>query len=126
MHPLTLEWVDKAEGDYGTLLREFLAGKNYDAVCFHAQQCAEKYLKALLQENNIPFQRTHDLVSLLRLLTPFEPDLGDLLPASHILHVFAVNVRYPGEDADEIIAQKAIEHCDVIRSSIRKKMQINN
>jgi HEPN domain-containing protein len=28
---------------------------NYDAACFHAQQCAEKYLKALLQEKEIEF-----------------------------------------------------------------------
>jgi HEPN domain-containing protein len=52
MNPLTLEWVDKAEGDYATALRELRARKqpNYDAACFHAQQCVEKYLKAYLQE----------------------------------------------------------------------------
>ena len=42
MNPLTLEWVDKAEGDYLTANREYRARKapNYDAVCFHAQQTA--------------------------------------------------------------------------------------
>jgi len=51
MNPLTLEWVDKAEGDLITARREYRARKspNYDAVCFHAQQAAEKYLKAYLQ-----------------------------------------------------------------------------
>ena len=53
MHPLTLERVQKAEADWSTVQREFAVKKdpNYDAVCFHAQQCAEKYLKALLKEN---------------------------------------------------------------------------
>lgn len=53
MNPATAEWVSKAEGDFLTAGRELRARKspNYDAVCFHAQQCAEKYLKAVLQEN---------------------------------------------------------------------------
>lgn len=57
MNPLTRERVEKAEGDLATVGREIRARKapNYDAVCFHAQQCTEKYLKALLQEANIPF-----------------------------------------------------------------------
>ncbi len=43
MKPLTREWVNKAEGDYATAGRELRARKspNYDAACFHAQQCAE-------------------------------------------------------------------------------------
>ena len=47
------EWVDKAEGDFTTASREWRARKcrNHDAVCFHAQQCIEKYLKALLQKH---------------------------------------------------------------------------
>ncbi len=53
MKLLTREWIDKAEGDFATASREIRVRKspNYDAVCFHAQQCAEKYLKALLQES---------------------------------------------------------------------------
>ena len=67
MNPLTSEWVTKAEGDFATAGRELRARKapNYDAACFHAQQCAEKYLKALLQEANMPSGRTHNLIALL-------------------------------------------------------------
>jgi len=51
MNPLTLEWVEKAEGDFITARRELhaRAKPNYDAACFHAQQMAEKYLKTMLQ-----------------------------------------------------------------------------
>lgn len=51
MNPLTLEWISKAEGDYSTAKREYRVRKdpNYDAVCFHAQQAAEKYIKGFLQ-----------------------------------------------------------------------------
>ena len=48
MKPSTLEWVAKAEGDFRMMEREARVRKqpNYDGLCFHAQQCVEKYLKA--------------------------------------------------------------------------------
>jgi HEPN domain-containing protein len=51
MNPLTLEWLDKADADLATAQRELRVRKNqnYDAVCFHAQQGVEKYLKGVLQ-----------------------------------------------------------------------------
>jgi hypothetical protein len=51
MKPITQEWISKAEGDFATAQRELQAQEmpNYDAVCFHCQQCIEKYLKAYLQ-----------------------------------------------------------------------------
>ena len=49
MNEVAQEWINKAEGDYLTATREADASPpNYDAVCFHAQQCIEKLLKALL------------------------------------------------------------------------------
>lgn len=61
MNPLTLEWIEKAEGDIITAQREYRARKfpNYDAACFHAQQTAEKYLKAWLQEAGKDIPRIH-------------------------------------------------------------------
>jgi HEPN domain-containing protein len=61
------EWIAKAEGDYPAALRENRARKapNYDAACFHSQQCVEKYLKAFLQKRKVPFAKTHDLGILL-------------------------------------------------------------
>jgi HEPN domain-containing protein len=46
MNELTREWVDKAEGDYRTASREqrVKRGANFDAVCFHSQQCAASNL----------------------------------------------------------------------------------
>jgi len=67
-----IEWVDKAEGDFVSAKREYQARKkpNFDATCFHAQQSAEKYLKAYLQALNIPIPKTHDLVRLLSEIPP--------------------------------------------------------
>jgi len=74
MKPLTSEWIRKAEGDFATAEREYLAeSPNYDAVAFHSQQCAEKYLKARLVEVDIPFPKTHDLSVILDLILAVEP-----------------------------------------------------
>ena len=61
MNPVTQEWVEKAEADFHGALRELRARKHrsLDAICFHAQQCAEKYLEARLQEAGIAFPKTH-------------------------------------------------------------------
>ena len=97
MKLLTREWIDKAEGHFATASREIRVQKfpNYDAVCFHAQQCAEKYLKALLQESEIPFGKTHHLVALLELLLKAEPSWELLRPQMQSLNAYSVSVRYP-------------------------------
>jgi len=57
MRPMTREWVAKAEGDFAIVERESRARRDpsYDGLCFHAQQCAEKYLKARLCEEGVEF-----------------------------------------------------------------------
>jgi len=69
MNPLTLEWAQKAEGDHAAAqcLAQTPLATHEDAICFHAQQCTEKCLKAWLQEANIPFRKSHDLEELLDL-----------------------------------------------------------
>ncbi|GAB4460735.1 MAG: hypothetical protein OHK0029_25090 [Armatimonadaceae bacterium] len=121
MNPLTLEWIDKAEGDFATSEREVVVTDkpNYDAVCFHCQQCAEKYLKAVLQEAGIPFPRTHDLSVLLTLILPLKPQWQFLQPLLNLLTDYAVQYRYPGESADLQEAQDAKTACDQVRTTVR-------
>jgi HEPN domain-containing protein len=68
MKPITREWIRKAEADWNSAGLLFRARKhpNYDGACFHTQECAEKYLKARLEEAGIAFGKTHDLEELLR------------------------------------------------------------
>ena len=111
MNPLTHEWIEKAEGDYRTAQREFSTDEspNYDAVSFHAQQCAEKYLKALLVESGVLFPRTHDLEALLGLLVPLYPPCKALQGRLESLTDMAVEVRYPGAFAERDDAREAME-----------------
>ncbi len=126
MNPLTIEWIEKAEKDFATASRELRVRKipNYDAVCFHSQQCAEKYLKAILQEQNIPFGKTHNLTTLLDLITPNEPAWELMRPNLERLNVFAVQVRYPGETADKTIAREALNLCQTIRNRARYSLHL--
>jgi HEPN domain-containing protein len=126
MNPLTTEWVEKAEKDLATASREFRVRKlpNYDAVCFHSQQCAEKYLKAILQEQNISFGKTHNLTVLLDLITPRDPAWELMRPNLERLNVFAVQVRYPGESADKAIAHEALNLCRAIRDRARSTLDL--
>ena len=73
MNAVLKEWIAKAEGDFATATRELAATEqpNYDAVCFHAQQCAEKYLKALLIASGVTPPKIHDLAQLHRSLLPY-------------------------------------------------------
>jgi HEPN domain-containing protein len=121
MKPLTQEWVQKAEGDFtvaGQIMRR-RKRRILDAACFHAQQTAEKYLKARLCEEGVAFPRTHDLVVLLKLMLPREPLWAALLPAAQALTDYAVDFRYPGDTAILAEARRALRDCKVIRREVR-------
>jgi HEPN domain-containing protein len=98
MKAATREWVDKAEADYAAalLVRRSRKKHSRDIVCFHLQQCVEKYLKARLEESAIVFPRTHDLERLLDLALTVEPMWASLRPAMAAITDYAVEVRYPG------------------------------
>lgn len=127
MKPLTKEWIDKAEGDFATATRELRARKNpnYDAVCFHVQQCSEKYLKALLQEHDLEFGKSHHLAPLLDKAVTVNPFLETMRPALLTLNAFAVDFRYPGEAADRELAVRAVKLCRDIRARIRDALVIS-
>ena len=126
MNPLTLEWIEKAEGDFTTAGRELRARKNpnYEAACFHAQQCAEKYLQAILQEQSTLFGRTHNLIALLDLLLSRDGAWEHARPHLEILTVYAVSVRYPGESADKSSAREAVRHATAVRSRARRSLSL--
>jgi HEPN domain-containing protein len=126
MKPITAEWAAKAEGDFATLERESRARKdpNYDGICFHAQQCAEKYLKARLTEAGVRFAKIHDLTALLELVLPIEPSWEAFREDLAYLSDFAVAFRYPGESADRASATSALKRCRSFRDAARKLLGI--
>lgn len=125
MNPLTLEWVQKAEEDYTTI--EWLQQAptpNYNIICFLSQQCTEKYLKAWLQEADIPFTKTHDLGTLLELITPALPTWHAWQSDLSELSKYAVITRYPGGSATLRDTEQAMQICAEVRQAIRSELKL--
>ncbi|MDD5092638.1 MAG: HEPN domain-containing protein [Candidatus Wallbacteria bacterium] len=115
------EWISKAENDF-TAARHLLSLGDeapFDVICFHAQQCVEKYLKAVMVAHSLPVPKTHDIEKIAGILAPVFPI--DLTPEQmRLLAEYAADVRYPGvdflfrEDAEE-----ALRIADEVRKAIR-------
>lgn len=126
LNPLTLEWIELAEGDY-TVAIENQQGDNqvFPVICFLTQQCVEKYLKAMLQQNNIPIPKTHNLDELLNLILPTYPSWSSWKNQLSSLTTHAVDSRYPGDIPTETDADKAMEICNIVRDAIRIELNIS-
>jgi HEPN domain-containing protein len=124
MNPLTLEWVTKAEGDFHTAQRELRIRNfpNYDAVCFHSQQSAEKYLKAFLNENSTSVPRTHILSDLLGLCLKIDNRFNVIQSQLNILEGYAIQFRYPGQTASLQDAKDAVKALKETRLFIRLQL----
>jgi HEPN domain-containing protein len=126
MKELTEEWIRKAETDFLVAGRELQAKPPaFDAVCFHAQQCVEKYMKAILQENDVFFEKTHDLGVLLELCKPLIPRLASMKEDLTELSSFAVEIRYPGTEAAVEEARHNFNLAEKVRKIIRTHFQLS-
>jgi HEPN domain-containing protein len=115
-------WIEKAENDFRNAEYVMTMPENcpFDTVCYHVQQCAEKYLKAVLLYHNVDFPRTHDLVVLFNLLqktAPLNLFIQDVQP----LNRYSIEARYPGdwELIDESEAKVSLEKVRVVREAVR-------
>jgi HEPN domain-containing protein len=104
------EWISRARSDLA-LARAKPEGVYLEDLCFHAQQAAEKGIKALLIWHGIEFPYVHDLAALLTLLEKATGDLPDSIRRAERLTRFAVEARYPGAapPAREEEYQEALE-----------------
>lgn len=126
-----LEWQAKADGDLRSAQALLaLEPPEADAVAFHSQQAAEKYLKALLVAHDVEPPRTHDLSALLDLAVELAPQVDELREACSYLTPFAVQTRYPlfeppisNEDATLALARSS-EVCEAIRELLSNRHAI--
>ncbi len=119
------QWVQKAENDLTTAEHTLKLGPRCptDTVCFHVQQCVEKYPKALLIAQEIDFARTHDISALLALVP--EHLHPELLPEEQaLLSDYAVSTRYPGDyEAIPLAeAKRAVKIARRVRGQVRRRL----
>ena len=116
-----LAWAARAEEDF-VLARTALRRKQplASGACFHAQQCAEKYIKAMLISKGADFPKTHDLL-LLNNLCSTKGILLEVNPRHlNTLSDYTVRTRYPGNDPTVEDAREAIELAKLVRNFARK------
>ncbi len=123
MHPLE-EWVKKAEDNYISALALARQRKHRvpDVVCSQCQQCAEKYLKALLVRHNVSFPRIHDLGQLEDLIARVEPDVRLIHDFLKPLNPYGVDIRYPGLRATVKEAKVAVKAMKEVRQFVRARL----
>ena len=127
MNEIAKEWVEKAENDFSAAELTLHGGEApiIDAVCFHSQQCAEKYLKAFLQENQIRFERRHELIPLLELCLTLDEEFEILRDSLQSLEQYGVLIRYPGLTVPVEMAEQAFESSKHIREFVRDKLKLS-
>lgn len=120
-HKVITEWLRKANDDLNLADYLLTTGTAFpNAITFHAQQAAEKYLKALLTRYQIIFPKTHDLEQLLDLIESINNDLAATLRDIIILTPYGVELRYPGDrpDATSDEAREAVLLACTVRDAI--------
>ncbi|OGA43319.1 MAG: hypothetical protein A3G24_09280 [Betaproteobacteria bacterium RIFCSPLOWO2_12_FULL_62_13] len=116
------EWVIKAENDLKTAAYTLRLGKDCptDTVCFHAQQCVEKYLKALLTLRGIDFPKTHDIGAVIALV-PGRSDFALSIEQQRRLTNYATAARYPGWGEIPLgEARQALALARRVRAAVRR------
>ncbi|MBM4046531.1 MAG: HEPN domain-containing protein [Planctomycetes bacterium] len=118
-------WLDKAEEDWLCVRNNLAAEKKpWSCICFHAQQAAEKCLKALLVHRGYFPAKTHDLVELLVPCLQFDAGLDILRSDCRLLTEYAVEVRYPffEPEVNEDAARQAVAAAESICEAVRQRL----
>ena len=99
---IALQWVRLGEHDLREAQRSLSEHEDpaYEIACFHAQQAAERYLKAFLCSRKLAVPNTHDLAKLAHSMPP-EARLDHMMEDLAHLTPFAVSSRSPGVDIPE-------------------------
>jgi HEPN domain-containing protein len=119
-------WLKKAASDVVSMEATLAAG-SLDGACFHAQQAAEKYLKAFLTYHDKPFPHTHNLTDLTELCAVIDAGFRALAPLAAELTPYAVRLRYDDEFWPELETAKqarasAVKIRDFVLCHLPKEM----
>lgn len=120
-------WILKAENDL-KIGKDELFTKNpaTDGICFHMQQCVEKYLKAFLIYNNKEIRKTHDIAELIQLCSNIDKEFLQLYDFDAAeLTDYAVDIRYPDSLYFPSIeeAKEAMEICEKVKEFVMNKLK---
>lgn len=116
------EWFKIAELDFETA--KFLLNMKptpLEIICYHSQQCAEKYLKGFIALNGGQITKTHDLVLLNKICQTYNIIFKEIDNDCIELTDYGVQMRYPFHlevEANDV--KKAIESTQKVIELIKK------
>jgi len=126
------EWLDKADEDYNFAHENLREGSTFYAqICFHFHQAAEKYLKAFIIAYDLEFEKTHNLINLLKLCSAQEPSLASLSGSCELLNAAYIETRYPvywptnySKEKARQSKEAALLIAETIKKTIHKKWNV--
>jgi len=93
------------------------------SICFHAQQAAEKYLKAFLKFHGQPVPKSHDIRDLITRCAEIDSSFRVLLGQADVLQLFGVEIRYaPSKEEAEEKCSQAWTAMTAIFEVVRQKL----
>ncbi|MBR4823576.1 MAG: HEPN domain-containing protein [Spirochaetaceae bacterium] len=122
-----LEWERFAEMDYITAnhLDKTLYPKPMEIICYHCQQCAEKYLKALTEYLGKEIEKTHDLGNLATTISESIEVPQNVLVSCAKLTQYGVKIRYPQEfEMSDSHVKAALSDIGNVRTWCKNKLNI--
>ena len=122
-----LEWEHFAEMDYITAnhLDKTLYPKPMEIICYHCQQCAEKYLKALTEYLGKEIEKTHDLGNLATTISESIEVPQTVLVSCAKLTQYGVKIRYPQEfEMSDYHVKAALVDMENVRTWCKDKLNI--
>jgi len=116
------QWLDYAEEDLKFARHGLTLGTEapFRLVAYHAQQCAEKSLKAFLVYHREDFPFTHNISILLELCEKYV-GWPAVLQEAEILTSYTISVRYPGED--EIVTEPQARSAILLAQKVKQKIE---
>jgi len=110
------DWMVRARSDLAFARSPLPEGAVYEDLCFHAQQAAEKAIKAVYRSRGRPFRYTHDIEDLLDGLKREGVAIPSQVEGASDLTSFAWETRYPGvgESIDEHGYRVALRQAEAV------------
>jgi HEPN domain-containing protein len=118
------DWLARAKSDLIFARLSLPEGTFYEDLCFHAQQAAEKALKAVYQYRGWAFRYTHDLEELVTGLKRQGLAIPPEVDNAIVLTNFAWEARYPGlsEPVTPEEYEEAVSHAEAVVAWAEKEI----
>jgi HEPN domain-containing protein len=113
----------KGESDLDNARMCVEAERSLDTACFHAQQAAEKYLKAFLALRQVTFPFVHNLAALVEICKGEDEGFGEVRAFAETLTPYAVEARYDDEFWPDVnTAREAVRQAEAVRAFVKARL----